>query len=267
MSVTSSQILGASTAVGGIAFLPYTGGNPLFEIFQYAFKISFLLLIVVVILQVLVRILQKPQQKTTKSHTKKSSFLSRRAYVQIALLYIMVLTALSLHWLESYSISQQKAQAKEINATSSVTSENDANTPKMGTPTHLTIESIKVSLEVGNGEYKNGTWNLSNDKVLYVTNTVKPNNIAKNTVLYGHNTSAVLLPTKDLKVGDELILDTVEGYQFTYRYVSDRLVKPDDISVFNDTSAPQLTLITCSGIFNSHRRLMNFEFVSAEKSQ
>lgn len=265
MSLSSSQVLGTTTIVGGVVSLPYTGLHPFLQFFQFAFRISFAILLVVVVLQVLVKVFQNTQKKRSTRHNKKSSFLSKRAYVQVALLYIIVVTSFSIRWLDTIVTAEQKAQAKEATSAQAVNSDPlPTNALKTGTPSNISIPSINLDLEVANGEYQDGTWTLSKNKVLFATNSVKPNTIAKNTILYGHNTAELLLPTKGLQIGDMLYLETQEGYRFTYRYISDRLVKPDDVSVFNDTNTPQLTLITCNGIFNSHRRLMSFEFVSVE---
>jgi len=49
---------------------------------------------------------------------------------------------------------------------------------------------------------------------------------------------------KDIKLGDEVLVDTVEG-SVTFRVVSTTIVMPSEVSVLAPTSHPTITLVTC----------------------
>lgn len=55
--------------------------------------------------------------------------------------------------------------------------------------------------------------------------------------------------------GDTIVLDW-RGKEYRYRVSESRVVKPDDLSVLAQTERPQLTLITCTPLFSTARRLV-----------
>jgi sortase A len=69
-----------------------------------------------------------------------------------------------------------------------------------------------------------------------------------NMVLSGHISSpaegAVFHQLPDLKTGDGIIVATEER-QYLYRVIDVKTVKPDQVSVLDQTPDPNLTLITC----------------------
>lgn len=132
-----------------------------------------------------------------------------------------------------------------------------------GYPKKLSIVRLGISLPVINGTYdeKKNDWTLSDHAVQFATMTTLPNNVYGNTFIYGHNTSAVLEPVKDLRVGDIATVTTTNGKTFTYAYTRDQIVKPNKTDILDDTPAkPRLTLMTCEGFFSLTRRIMYFDF-------
>lgn len=133
-----------------------------------------------------------------------------------------------------------------------------------GHPAQLTIARLGISLAVLDGSYDpaNNSWTLTEDATHFATMTALPNNKHGNTFIYGHNTAAVLEPVKDLVQGDLLTLRTTNGHIFNYVYKSDVTVTPDQTDILTSKATkPQLTLMTCQGIFSETRRIMRFEFV------
>jgi LPXTG-site transpeptidase (sortase) family protein len=105
------------------------------------------------------------------------------------------------------------------------------------------------------------SWTLSPTAAQFALITTKPNNIRGNTVIYGHNTQAVLAPMKDIAVGDIVSVKTTNGHTFNYTYSHDKIVDPSFTEVFSENpDTPQLTLLTCDGIWSTVRRLMYFDF-------
>src|SRR5690606_34679106 len=104
-------------------------------------------------------------------------------------------------------------------------------------------------------------WTLSDDKVQYASMTSLINNTSGQTVLYGHNTSAVLEPVRLVEAGDELLITTAGGHQFVYTYSHDRFVYPTDAAVMYEApDTPRVVLMTCEGWFSTTRRLLYFDF-------
>jgi LPXTG-site transpeptidase (sortase) family protein len=134
-------------------------------------------------------------------------------------------------------------------------------------PKQLIIPRLGMNLSVVPGQYNPATktWTLTDDKVQFADITSLPNDRSGNTLLYGHNTAKVLAPTDHMMEGDIAQVTTVSGQTFTYAFSSGRLVDPSDTSVLKETDAkPQLTLLTCDGLWDEKRRLMTFDFVSVE---
>lgn len=66
---------------------------------------------------------------------------------------------------------------------------------------------------------------------------------AGNVGIAGHR-DGFFRPLKDIRVGDLLYMDTVQG-QTTYRVTRMSIVSPDAIEVLNDTARASVTLVTC----------------------
>lgn len=131
-----------------------------------------------------------------------------------------------------------------------------------GHPVRVTITRLGVSLPVVDGVYDQteGSWTLSDDKAQFATETTEPNDDFGTTFIYGHNIPTVFEPLKDLTTGDILTVETDNGHTFTYRYLSDEIVSPEDTSILDEHSAsPRVILMTCNGIWSENRRVMYFE--------
>lgn len=136
-----------------------------------------------------------------------------------------------------------------------------------GNPVRLEIPAVGIDLPVVDGEYDAATdsWTLSTTAVHIATMTSPINNQAGHTLIYGHNNRNLLASTRDIAKNDELIIYTDNDLVFRYVYTNDELVNPTDTSLLDQTpNKPQLTLLTCEGLFYEQRRLMSFELVEVE---
>jgi LPXTG-site transpeptidase (sortase) family protein len=132
-----------------------------------------------------------------------------------------------------------------------------------GKPVRFSVERLKIDLPVRDGVYDAQTqeWTLSNDAVYFATITAQPNDNRGNTFIYGHNQDAVIGRMQDVTVGDVVVIQT-DNNTFRYAYSHDSIVKPDFTAALSATSdTPQLTVMTCEGIWSSERRLMYFTLV------
>lgn len=130
-------------------------------------------------------------------------------------------------------------------------------------PRKIELPRIGLVRDVIDGYYDTSTqeWTLTDDKVQYASMTSKINSISGQTVLYGHNTSAVLEPVRYVEEGDELLVTTENGHVLVYEYTHDRFVYPTDASVmYESPETPKVVLMTCEGWFSTTRRLLYFDF-------
>ena len=140
---------------------------------------------------------------------------------------------------------------------------NDSPALVKGKPTQLSIESIDLDIDVIDGRYDTVTkeWDLSTDKAHYALMTPEANNQVGNTFIYGHNRNEVFSTLDQTKVGDTALVETENGKIFEYRLRNIKEVAPTDVSLFEYTGDPILTIQTCSGSWYEKRKLFTFEFV------
>lgn len=134
-------------------------------------------------------------------------------------------------------------------------------------PKRLTIPRLGMSLDIIPGTYDpaSKTWTLTETAVQFAAMTSLPNDRSGTMLLYGHNTAKVLAPTDHLVEGDIATVTTQDGKVYTYAFSNGRLVDPSDTSVLRDDSTPpKLSLLTCDGLWDEKRRVMTFDFVSAQ---
>lgn len=168
--------------------------------------------------------------------------------------------------------TQPQAQAQPQTQTQSQTqlitsSKQSATTPPIiGQPTHISIPSLNISDDIVPGYYNKITqsWTLSNTQALFATVTSIPNSKAGNTFIYGHARAKVFANLINAKKGTKVTISTNNGHIFTYLYASQRDVSPSDVSLFNYSGKPLLTLQTCSGLWSENRRLITFNLVGVK---
>lgn len=133
-----------------------------------------------------------------------------------------------------------------------------------GTPDRIIVERLNVDLPIKSGAYDadTGEWTLSDDAAFFATITDLPNDYQGNTFIYGHDRDAVFAPLEGIRAGDKVRIKTTNGHTFVYAYASDAIVTPDVTDVlYAEPKKPQLTLMTCDGLFSEVRRIMYFDLV------
>lgn len=134
-----------------------------------------------------------------------------------------------------------------------------------GTPSHITIPTVNISIDVEPGYYNKSsqTWTLSTTKAEYATVTPPANNGGGNTFIYGHNRWEVFYKLLRVQPGDEAIITTANHHTFVYKMTGRRDTNPHDDSLFRYQGSPILTLQTCSGLWYQNRSLFVFNLVKA----
>lgn len=129
-----------------------------------------------------------------------------------------------------------------------------------GVPSYITIDAIGMNLVIKNGVYnqKTGKWTLADDAAFYATPTSPLSSAPANTLIYGHNSQSVFSSLFKLKEGDKAVVTADNGYVFTYTFSKSQTIKPTDVSILNVGDKPQITLQTCTGMFDQYREVFIF---------
>lgn len=182
---------------------------------------------------------------------------------KVVSLYVTVaVTGLAFSYI--YSVQSQHTAAQVI-AETPINTQKKINKTISGKPLRLDIDRLNIHLPISYGYFdsKSGQWTLSQDSTYFAATTELPNNKQGNTLIYGHNTTSLLEPTKKLVKGDELVITTKNGHRFHYRYSGDSIVNPANTAILTEKSTkPHLTLLTCNGWLSENRRLMYFDFTA-----
>lgn len=133
-----------------------------------------------------------------------------------------------------------------------------------GKPIRIQIDALNIDTELLDGVYNstNNTWTLSPNGVHYATASALANTFGGSTFVYGHNNSQVFGSLLTLSFGDEVHLQTDTELTFTYRYVRNAQLRPEDTSPLTyQASPPILTIQTCSGNWQEYRSIFYFDLI------
>lgn len=136
-----------------------------------------------------------------------------------------------------------------------------------GVPTRIIIPRLGIDLSVIDGLYDASTeqWSVSSVAANYARNTPVANNKQDKTLIYGHRTSQIFGPTKNLLAGDKAYIYTSNGHLLKYSFSNTAVVTPIDITMFDKLKGePGLVLMTCQGVWDQERRLMVFNLEQAK---
>lgn len=184
--------------------------------------------------------------------------------IRVVSLYVVAASIAGLFW---PTLQPTKTAYGEVASISLAQTLPQAQETISGRPGRIELPRIGLVRDVVNGNYDSQTheWTLTDDKVQYAVMTAPVNNKGDQTLIYGHNTSAVLEPVRDVELGDILMITTTDGHVFTYVYSHDRVVDPADTSVLKEhPDKPRVVLMTCEGVWSQTRRLLYFDLKAAQ---
>ena len=150
----------------------------------------------------------------------------------------------------------------------SVKPSNIVDYPVEGRPVHITISSVGVDLSVINGYYNKNTggWTLTPTNAQFATPSRLANNTGGTTFIYGHDTRRVFHHIHGIKVGDEAVVTTDNGYRFIYVFHDSIITTPLSIhEVTAESAVPRLSLQTCYGPTSADRRIFHLYLERVEK--
>jgi LPXTG-site transpeptidase (sortase) family protein len=136
-----------------------------------------------------------------------------------------------------------------------------------GHPVRVIAPSVGVDMPVVDGFYDNATgeWTLYGDKAQFAAMTSEPNDNVGQTFIYGHATDRVFGRLLNMKVGEQAVVYTSNGYQFTYTLRETQVVSPSNTNILSYTGKPRLLLQTCVGTFSENRKFFILDFTRVEK--
>ena len=160
--------------------------------------------------------------------------------------------------LESEAVSTQTEILEDITPTvesKTIISRNEDKTGEQAQAEkefdRIVIPALKVNASIISKPYSELTWDLSNlEQNVAVLKDIPVQNSDNNVVMAGHVTvrdgsHGPFRYLFRLNPGDNVILKD-DNYVYTYVVREQLVVYPEESSVLNDTSHPQLTLITCT---------------------
>ncbi len=123
---------------------------------------------------------------------------------------------------------------------------------KIITPEAVVIPSLNIYLQIFPSEIRDGKWEVADKGVSYLKTTAVPGEIG-NSILYGHNWTNLLGNLTKIRTGEtiEIVFDDNLKKEFVVTLIQE--VKPDDVSILNNTTDNRITIYTCSGFLDSKR--------------
>lgn len=123
--------------------------------------------------------------------------------------------------------------------------------------TTLSIEALNIEGEIIQGESSL----TMNDGFWHFPTSVFPGERG-NTVIIGHRflhlppRKDTLFNLEDIKIGEKIIISQSGNNNLTYVVVEIKEVEPNDLSVIQESQDHRLTLITCTPLWTSEKRLV-----------
>lgn len=119
-------------------------------------------------------------------------------------------------------------------------------------PVRITIPSLEIDLPVIESEIKDGKWEVTNEGVSYLRTSPVAGEIG-NSVLYGHNWTNLLGDLINIRTGETITIHYSDQSSKDFIVALIQEVKPNDVSILNETKDARITLYTCSGFLDSKR--------------
>lgn len=132
--------------------------------------------------------------------------------------------------------------------------------PEEFRPRQIEIPNLNLKLEVVSVFPKNGTWEVIPGVANFAEGTSLINAKEGNVGIYAHDRVDGFSQIKDLKVGDTILIKDLDK-QATYVVKTASKIAPDQVDVFYPTEKPELTLLTCDGLFSEKRYVVKAELV------
>lgn len=118
-------------------------------------------------------------------------------------------------------------------------------------PAELIIPSLTIDLPIDPGFIKKGVWDISPTNATFLATSAIPGQ--GNTVIYGHNLTAVMGKLPFIADNQKIVVKTKNGKIYNYVVTEKYSVSPDRVDLVSPTKNNQLTLYTCTGFADGKR--------------
>lgn len=118
-------------------------------------------------------------------------------------------------------------------------------------PTHIQIGEL-ISLPIEQMPFGSQGWMVSETAASIASSSALPGE-SGNIVIYSHNWKNLFAKLHQVKVGDNVKLQTVDGTTHTYTIESIHVVGPENIELLRPTQMEVLTIYTCTGFLDTKR--------------
>jgi len=181
--------------------------------------------------------------------------------IKILILFVV------LHWLAlafflGWSYAQSRAYRYSFTAAPVYTTDLSFRYSK---PVSISIDVLKKTLNIEDARIENGIWSTSDTGVSHLDTSARPGE-GNNIVLYAHNTKPLFGSLKTIKIGDRITLRNDLGDIYEYDVTNTLTVLPTQIEAVLPTESEQLTLYTCTGLFDSHRFIVQAKPVGVSRN-
>ncbi len=122
-------------------------------------------------------------------------------------------------------------------------------------PARITIEDLKIDLPMEEGFIKNGVWQISDTSASHLNTSARPGE-GGNIVIYGHNKKIIFGSLPFARIGAKIVVTDKTGKKYNYEVTSKDNVSPDRVDLLYPTSSEELTIYTCTGLFDSQRFIL-----------
>lgn len=119
-------------------------------------------------------------------------------------------------------------------------------------PAKIIINSIGINLNIQEGSIADGVWVISQTTATHLINSSVPEETG-NTVIYGHNTKPIFARLFNIKINDQIEIQTKDAKSYLYKVTKTQWVKPTDVNVIAPTDYSVLTIYTCAGFLDQYR--------------
>lgn len=180
----------------------------------------------------------RKQKKSKHVHQKNEHLLGTNLIV----LGIVLLGFWGLHkffYIRSLTLSLQHTLQLSSNAS------------PVSHPSSIRIGSL-INAPIAPAGYVNGSWLISEKAANHVTKSASPGEKG-NIIIYAHNRAALFGSLNQVQKGEEIIIQTKEGKEHSYKVVEIVTVAPTNTTLLLPTQFEMLTLYTCTGFLDSMR--------------
>lgn len=119
-------------------------------------------------------------------------------------------------------------------------------------PNSVVIDSVGIETGLVPGRQTEGVWSIPAKSAAHLVTSARPGEPG-NIILYGHNKKEIFKRLPDVSVGDEIVVIDENGESHLYVVEMTEVVSPDAEHVLDQTESEQLTIYTCTGLFDRER--------------